>query len=402
MIPGVSRHRRVLGLPTMPVSPSDMFSIYPFQKAWVTWPTAVGTFNEPSPPNITSGIDVTVNNLAQMLDNMSRGNRTIRLAPGLVLPIVDGGTTDTDIIITEGSSIRHWYGSKNNTSGTGQKNSQRVRIRGPGTLGSMQFLPNGGAGVPSDIIIDGVVGNQRAVGSNIVQPWCSIDTPVARFVVLNSVIRACLDITNQNKGSVTEGYGDDIAWFNCRLATNPESGNANSWIWRYGPGNRYIMADCQMRKYSGQQPIFRMGSPGVHTGVLLRNNVWISPDGLIAKDEDPPYTNTEIYGDLNTMIIGGSLANFLGRQDQYGSGGYSLRTELTNTRWKSTDASFVNDARLLTLENAPAHGEIVQLRSGNSYVVDSIFSNLVPAWAPAYSPLTGVSLPGDPTALPTS
>lgn len=377
----------------------------PFCREAIVWSGGTGTFTEPTLPGgtgacaggalVSTFTPVSVSTLSALHTQLGLGCKNIVLTSGITLGAVAGGATDCEVTIPSTSSIAFWSPSAfgSGTGSTGHGHSNRLRIQGPGKLGGMQMLGNT-SGPNTDLIVDGVqfAPSVRTDGE-VPTINTSGDTPT-RVLFMNSVLRAKAAPSAQGNVFLWDS-AVDLGVFNNSTAIDPGSGGNNSWNSRCVACTRIVYADNMMHKYATQQAVWRHGT-GTNTGSILYHNIFVSEDGLIAKDEDSPYTNTETYGDLNTFIISGSLSNFLGRQDQVGSGGNVSGVILTNTDWRATSSGNVSASTLTGLESTPKN---IHLTSGNSYAYNATFSSLVPAWPGRTSPLTGTTLDGDPSHL---
>lgn len=393
------------GSPGVACTPLTLYT--PFCREYILWSGGTGTFAEPTLPGgtgacaggalVSTFTPVAVASLSALHTQMGLGCKNIVLNAGLTLGSVQGGCVDCEITIPSTSSVSFWFPSVfgGGTGSTGRGYTTRMRIRGPGTVGGMQFLSNN-AGTNSDVVVDGVQFDPTVSGSSQ-EPMIETAAQTDRLLFANSVLRAPLQTGAKGNvfllSSVT-----DLGIFNCSTANDPGAGANNSWNARHVACTRVVEADNMMLKTAaGQQAVWRHGT-GTNTGTILYHNTYVATgDGLVAKEEDSPYTNTETYGTGNTFIIAASLSNFLGRQDQGGSGGSCVGMNLTGSDWRATNSSYVTNPSLTSLENS---GNNIHMTSGNTYTYNATFSALVPAWPTRTSPLTGASLDGDPSHLP--
>jgi hypothetical protein len=375
---------------------SDPLTLYPaFDRDWI--PYAGAAFTEPTLP--TTSRSVTVSSAAQMQTEMAAGAAVITVAAATAIGAVNSGCQDCEIIIPAGSSIAWLYLA--NPFSAGRKYTTRLRVRGPGKLGGIQFISGAGVLTSTDIVIDGVTINPTALSTPSDGPFCNVGAPVARMMWMNCVARVPLLGDNTGNGWLLSDI-TDLGIFNCNVAINSSEGPTNSWICRIGgTSSRILIADNYFRKYATQQAILRQGF-GTQSRSFLRNNILVSGDELIVKNEGVTYDLDEQYLDLNTIVFTNDVLSgqTFSHAAQNGTGGVTHKYTVTNTDWRATNASYVNDTVLQALENQGTHGETLSYRSGNTYTYDPTFGTLVPAWPDVTSPLTGVTLNGDPTALP--
>lgn len=377
----------------------------------IPWPGK--EFHEAELPHVDPAVTVQATTSAVFCQQMARGSRTIVVPAGTVLSSVACGGHDVEVVISTGAGIKIWYPSTDYPKEGAPKYSQRVRVRGGGQLGAMMVLKTTGtgAGKNTDLIFDGLKLTPHAYGQDDVsEPIFNINDDVSRLVVINNVART--GKSSAGGGSFMLASGNDFLIANNNVDVVDDSGPNNNWAIRLsshttdGSSARYIIADNHFDS-GGEQAIFRQGGNGTAGGTavridhtFLRNNTFVSATTpLVIKDENCGTTD-ETYGDLNTIVFSGGSLGSVNFAAHSSSCALSKKWVITNTRWLTTNTSFVNDAVLTQFANQCSTGTVCQYIAGNTYFVDSIFSHIAPAWSVVHSPLTGLDVGSDPALLP--
>lgn len=364
-------------------------------------------FYEPElPRNATTQVVATTEDA--FCQQMKLGSRTITVPASTTLSTVACGGHDVEVIVL--GAIRLLYLSTDYPKQGAAKFSTRVRVRGPGRIGAVVVLKTTGtgAGHVTDIVIDGVKFTPGSLGvANSSEPIINTNDDVWKFAVVNSVART--GVSSSGGGSFMIAGGADILVAGCNIDVDDSSGPGNNWAVRLGSNKidgsaaRYILVDNHFDS-GGEQAIFRQGGNGTgttqridHTALL--RNAFVSPSTpLLIKDENCGTTD-ETYGDQNTFVFSGAALGTTNFAAHNSSCALSRKWIITNTSWRTTDSSYVNDAVLKQFMAQCPAGTTCQYLQGNRYQVDPNIRNLAVPWAEIRSPLVGL-VGSDPALLP--
>lgn len=395
-------------VPIPPIQTCTSLQRYGFCTEWIPWDNK--EFHEADLPRVDPAVTITVTSAAQLCQQMKLGARTLVIPTGTTIGSTACGGRDIELIISAGAGLSIWYPSTDYPAQGAPKFSTRVRVRGPGQLGAMMVLKTTGtgAGHNSDLIFDGLRLTPHALNvDKTSEPIFNINDDVSRLVIVNNVARTGASSTGG--ASFLLAGGNDFLIAGNNIDILDASGPGNNWAIRLssskadGSMARYIIADNRFDS-GGEQAIFRQGGNGTITPhvdhTFLRNNVFVSATTpLVIKDENGGTTD-ETYGDLNTIIFSGGSESTVNFAAHSGSTALSKKWIITNTTWKSTNSAYISDGILLQFMDQCPIGTLCQYIVGNKYIIDPVFSNLLPPWATIHSPLTGTDVGSDPALLP--
>lgn len=324
----------------------------------------------------TSGTAVTVNHDAGRIGNLDFGN-----------------VTDCDV--TLGADVIADLVYVGHLPGPQVAPSHRIRIRG-GQLGGVTVDPGS-----SDIVFDGVTINtgvlapaQRGgVGVYLINN----DTDfVNRFAFVNSIIRMVATLPDPAGNSDGSGYlagnARNVFFANNNVVT---AGNRNSWGFRIGGGDNFIIVDSTVRV--SFHKLIRMNDGPVDY-VVVRGGVWIREETRTAGGDDlndafaqlgDDGTDNVFIHDTEVHLRSALPLNF---GAWTGPGQVGKSWQMRNIAWHARSADVISDAILTSRQNDCVSGSTCDYGVGtHSYDYNDNLTLPTDAWR---------SLPGIDTDNP--